>query len=96
MRDGYAYTTISAHKDEPTAISVSFYLDDDSRIAVCGGEGARPLLVVSYGNVSVTIAPVPGEVTERDVRVARILAERVASYTAQVEQLFTGNGAAAA
>jgi hypothetical protein len=97
MSDGYSYATISASKGEPTRISVSFYLDDRAWIAVCGDqEKGRAHLYISYGDVSVTIAPVPGEVTARDVRIARTLADQAAAYAAEVERLSTGNGSAAA
>jgi hypothetical protein len=95
---GYSYATISAARDEPTLISVAFHLDDQAWFAVCGDRDKRQVhLTVSYGDVSATFAPaVPGEVTERDVRIARTLAEKAAEYAAEVERLSIGAGVSAA
>ena len=97
MSDGYAYTTINVSKDEPTHIGVSFHLDDHAWIAMCSDPAkGRAHLSIAYGDVTVTSAPVPGEVTARDVRMARTLADQAAAYAAEVERLATGNGNAAA
>lgn len=96
MNDGYAYTTITAEKDEPTRITVSFHLDQHAWIAVPGKGTDRVHLNISYGDVSVSIAPAPGEITARDVQIARTLADETAAYAAEVERLSTGKAAVAA
>jgi hypothetical protein len=102
MSEGYTYTTLSAHPGEPVRIGVSFSLDDQAWITVCGAEAGRPHLTVAHGDVSVRFAPCSSaEVTAQDARIARTLADQAASYAAEVERLSgTGNpddsGAAAA
>lgn len=97
MSEGYSYATITASKDEPTRVSVSFYLDDAAWLAVCTDpQTGRAHLSIAYGDVSVAICPLPGEVTARDARIARELADKAGAYAAEVERLSSGNGAAAA
>jgi hypothetical protein len=98
---GYAYTTISADPGEPARVGVSFYLDGRAWISVNGRDTDRPHLAVSLGEVSVSIAPVPGQATAEAARIARELAENAAVYAAEVERLCTAStatqsGAAAA
>jgi hypothetical protein len=87
MSGGYSYTTLSADRDLPVRVTVAFYLDDAAWLRVSGVGTDRPHLGVSYGDVSVTIGPVPGEVTGQDARVARRLADLAAEYAADVERL---------
>jgi len=89
MSGGYSYTTLSADRDLPVRVSVAFYLDDGAWIRVSGAGTDRPHLGVSYGDVSVTIGPVPGQVTAENARVARRLAGLAADYAAAVERLST-------
>jgi hypothetical protein len=97
VSEGYSYATITASKDEPTRVSVSFYLDDEAWIAMCTDpKTGRAHLSIAYGDVSVAICPLPGRVTARDVRIARELASQAAAYAAELERLSSGNGTAAA
>jgi hypothetical protein len=102
MSAGYSYTTLSAGPGEPVRVGVSFCLDEQAWIVVCGIEAGRPHLTVEHGDVSVRFAPRSDTViTAEDARIARKLADQAASYAAEVERLSgTGNpdgsGAAAA
>jgi hypothetical protein len=89
---GYAYTTISADPGEAARVGVSFYLDHRAWIDAHGLGTDRPHLAVSLGEVSVSIAPVPGRASAEDARIARNLASKAAEYAAAVEQLAAGNG----
>jgi hypothetical protein len=88
---GYAYTSVSTEPGEPARISVSFYLDGRAWIRACGLATDRPHLAVSLGEVSVSIAPVPGRASAEDARIARELASEVSEYAAAVEHLAAGN-----
>ena len=92
MREGYSYTSISAHPGQPVRIDVSFYLDDRAWIDVPGVGNHRPHLVIAHGDVSATVAPVdPAAVTNLDARQARLLADQAAVYAAEVERLAAAN-----
>ena len=91
MSAGYAYTSISTDPGEPARISVSFYLDGRAWIRACGLDTNRPHLAVSLGEVSVSIAPVPGRASADDARIARQLASAASEYAAAVEQLAAGS-----
>jgi hypothetical protein len=88
MSEGYTYTTISAHAGEPVRVGVSFYLDQQAWIAVCGAGEDRPHLALKHADVSVSIGPAdPGQVTGQDARIARWLAQEAARYAAEIERL---------
>ena len=91
MSAGYTYTSISTDPGEPARISVSFYLDDRAWVRACGLDTDRPLLAVSLGEVSVSIAPVPGRASSEDARIARELASAASEYAAAVGQLAAGS-----
>jgi hypothetical protein len=99
MSEGYAYTTISARPGEPTRVTVSFYLDQHSWIAVPGIKNGKPHLNITHGEVSVSIGPSAEQVTAQDALLARTLADKAARYAAEVERLCPaddGSGPAAA
>jgi hypothetical protein len=92
---GYTYTTIQAGPGEPVRIGVLCYLDDAASIRVCGQGDDRPHLWIAHGDVSVSILPTLGQVTEADARIARDLADKAAAYAAEVERLRTEHEAKA-
>jgi hypothetical protein len=57
MSDGYTYTTIAARREQPTKITVSFYLDEDAWIVVPGAGTGSPHLTIEHGDVTVRVAP---------------------------------------
>ena len=83
----YTYTTITAGRQDPVRIAVSFYLDEHSWIRVCGAAENRPILTVAHGDVSVTIAPRTAGLTPADAAIARSLADQAARYATEVERL---------
>lgn len=83
---GYTYTTLSAQPGEPVRVGVSFYLDAHAWIAACGLRDGSLHLSIKHGDVSVSIAPRPGQPTAEDARIARELAEQAAAYAAEVER----------
>ncbi len=95
MSAGYSYTTLSSRPGEPVRISVSFYLDGRAWIRACGLDTDRPLLAVSLGEVSVSIAPVPGRASAEDARIARELASAASEYAAAVGQLAAASSSGA-
>ena len=61
-------------------------------IRCCTYEDAAPILTIRDGAADITITnPGRGEVTEDDVRFGRVLAEAVARYAAELEQLAARN-----
>jgi hypothetical protein len=96
MSAGYTYTTITSGADEPVQITVAFHLDDTVWIRVCGQEEDRPQLCIRHGDVGVHFVPAPGPVTETDARTARDLADKAATYAAEVERLHTQQNTQAA
>ncbi len=92
MSTGYAYTTISTDPGEPARVAVSFYLDHRAWMRACGLDTGSPHLAVSLGEISASIAPVPGRASAEDARIARELASAAAGYAAAVEQLAAANG----
>ncbi|HUZ55681.1 MAG TPA: hypothetical protein VMU94_24515 [Streptosporangiaceae bacterium] len=93
MSGGYTYTTIITRRGEPTRITVSFYLDDDAWIAVPGAGTDQPHLSIAHGDVSIRIGPRAEKVTSNDAKIARNLADQVATYAAEVERLAVANQA---
>jgi hypothetical protein len=93
---GYSYTTISSGADEPARIHVSFHLDDEAWIRACGQESGKPQLSIHQGDTGAIFAPVPGQITQTDARLARELADQAAIYAAEVERLHAEHEAKAA
>ena len=93
---GYTFTTITGGPEEPTRIEGSFYLDDAARIRLYGLDDDRPQLGIAHGHVEVTFHPGGGRVTEDDARLARELADKAATYAAEVERLRAEHDARAA
>jgi hypothetical protein len=88
VSDGYTYTTLSAHRDEPVRVGVSFYLDDRAWIRFIAGDSAAPHLTISQADVSAQIGPASAtRITGQDARLARELADRAAEYAAAIERL---------
>ena len=96
MSGGYTYTTIVGGPEEPVRIGVSFYLDDAACIRVYSLGSDRPMLGVEHGHVEVLFAIPNGQVTDTDVRRARELADKAASYAAEVKRLHAEREARAA
>lgn len=96
MSAGYSYTTISSGAGEPARIQVAFHLDEEAWIRACGQERDRPQLSIYHGDTAAIFAPVPGQVTETDARMARELADQAAIYAAEVERLLAEHTARAA
>jgi hypothetical protein len=72
-------------------------LTASTHIRCCTYQGAAPILSIWDGQVDITITnPGKGEVTEDDVTFGRALAEAVARYAAELEQLAAQDHAAAA
>jgi hypothetical protein len=85
---GYTYTTLSAHPGEPVQVGVLLHLDELAWISVPGIGSGRPHLSIAHGDVSVAILPSsPDEVTAADARIARTLADKAATYAAEIERL---------
>ncbi|MDQ2874137.1 MAG: hypothetical protein M3Y33_04715 [Actinomycetota bacterium] len=94
MRDGYSYTTLSAHPGQPVQIRVAFYLDGRAWIVLPGAGTGEPHLHLSHGDVAVSIGPcAPGRVTAEDARIARELAGKAAEYAAEIERLHAASSA---
>jgi hypothetical protein len=98
MTDGYSYATITADRDQPVNIAVSFYLDARAHVeAFVHQDGRRAHLTIEMGDVSATIDTArPGAVTDEDAQVARRFADQAAAYAAAVEQIAAANGGPAA
>jgi hypothetical protein len=66
-------------------------------IRCCTYEDAAPILTIQDGPAEITITnPGQGEVTEKDVRLGRLLAEAVNMYAAELEKHAATNPAKAA
>jgi hypothetical protein len=87
MSGGYTYTTIAARREQPTKITVSFYLDEDAWIVVPGAGTDNPHLTIEHGDVTVRVAPRSEAVTREDATIARRLADQAAEYAAEIERL---------
>ena len=95
---GYSYTTITSRIGEPTRIGVSFYLNEESFIELCGAGTDDPFLSVAHGDVTVRIGPRRQALTGADAVIARKLAGLAAQYAAEIERAArqAAGGAAAA
>jgi hypothetical protein len=87
VSNGYTYTTIAARREQPTKITVSFYLDEDAWIVVPGAGTDNPHLTIEHGDVTVRVAPRSEAVTRQDATIARRLADQAAEYAAEIERL---------
>ena len=96
MRDGYTYTTISASTGDPARIAVAFYLDAAARMHVYGRGGDRPQFGIAHGDVEVLFLVPHNQVGQADVELARELADKAASYAAEVSRLHAEGEARAA
>jgi hypothetical protein len=88
MSEGYTYTTLSGGPGEPIKVGVSFYLDEQAWITVCGIKAEKPHLTVEHGDVHVRFAPRSDKkITPEDAQMARTLADQAAIYAAEIERL---------
>ncbi|MFF3437923.1 hypothetical protein [Streptosporangium sp. NPDC002721] len=94
MSEHIPYTRASLSVDEDgTRLDVSFYTPDVSVMALGGGRD-RPFLTLSSREAHVTVSTTgAGPVTERDVNLARKIADAAARYLANCEQLYTDQAA---
>jgi len=75
-----------------TTVELYVRLTASTYIRCCTYPDAAPILAIRDGVVDITITnPGRGEVTEDDVRFGRVLAEAVARYAAELEQLAARN-----
>jgi hypothetical protein len=74
---------------------MSLYLDGVTWIEVYGAGKDKPHLNISVGEASVNICPQPQGITAADARIARRLADKAASYAAEIERLAAASEAAA-
>ena len=84
--------TASVRFDADGKAEVQSYvrLTASTYIHCCTYEDAAPILTIQDGAADITITnPGRGEVTGDDVRFGRLLAEAVARYVAELEQLAT-------
>ncbi|MDQ2873691.1 MAG: hypothetical protein M3Y33_02245 [Actinomycetota bacterium] len=86
MSAGYTFTTITNRPDEPVKISASLYLDEGAWIKVYGLDADSLHLSISQGDLSVAIGLHSGQVTTGEARIARVLADEITVYAAEVER----------
>jgi hypothetical protein len=91
--NGYTFTTLSSRPGEPVRVGVLFHLDNRAWISVPGTGSGEPHLCISHGDVQVNICPSPGQVTDEDARIARLLADNAVTYAAELERLCPAGGA---
>jgi hypothetical protein len=78
--------------DGATRVQSYVRLTASTYIRCCTYEDAAPILTIRDGAADITItSPGRGEVTEKDVRFGRLLAEAVARYAAELERLAAPN-----
>lgn len=87
MKGGYTYTTIVGGPEEPVRIGVTFHLDEAARIRNYSLGSDRPMFGVTHGDVEVLFALPHDQVTETDVRLACELADKAATYAAEVARV---------
>jgi hypothetical protein len=91
--------TVEIRFAENGAAKVQSYvrLTASTYIHCCTYADHAPILTISDAAADITITnPGPGEVTDEDVTLGRLLAEAVTRYAAELEKLATRNHATAA